>query len=108
LSAVLETEEEERLRMSVEMSLAEIATFDSILIKQITVPVLIGLLPDFSSMKADSNTDIVLYKLTLKTIQKLCVFPSVYAVAEQDLLNKFLYICGHSKLLSNSITNGLL
>lgn len=83
------------------MSLAEIATFDSSVIKQITIPTLIGLLPEFSSTKKDNNVDIVPYKLTLKTLQKLCVFPSVYAIAEQDLLNKFLYICGHSKQLFN-------
>jgi hypothetical protein len=99
---VIETEQEEKLRMSVEMSLSEISTFDSELVTHITVPVLMNLLPDFS-LSGDSLSDIVPYKLTLKTIQKLCTPPLIYEVIEQQLLKKFLLICGHSKSILNAI-----
>ena len=98
MSLFLETEEEERLRMSVEMSLVEISIFDADLVRNITVPILINLLPDFSSININNNVDIVPYKLTLATINKLCTLPSIYEAAEQELLTKFLYICSHSKL----------
>ncbi|KAL9549495.1 hypothetical protein MBANPS3_005181 [Mucor bainieri] len=97
LSVVLETEDEDRLRMSVEMSLIEIAGFDADLVRDITVPVLIHLLPDFSSMDGNPNVDIVPYKLTLATINKLCVPPAIYEATEQELLTKFLYICSHNQ-----------
>lgn len=97
LSLVLETEEEDRLRMSVEMSLIEISGFDADLVRDITVPILINLLPDFSSMDGNINVDIVPYKLTLATINKLCIPPAIYEATEQELLIKFLYICSHSK-----------
>ncbi|CEP08803.1 hypothetical protein [Parasitella parasitica] len=100
LSLFLQTEEEDRLRMSVEMSLIEISTFDADLVRDITVPVLINLLPNFSSMgnnNDNSNLDIVPYKLTLATIQKLCIPPSIYEASEQELLTKFQYICSHNQ-----------
>lgn len=99
LSLFLETEEEDRLRMSVEMSLIEISGFDADIVRDITVPILVNLLPDFSSMEDNTNVDIVPYKLTLATINKLCVPPAIYEATEQELLTKFLYICSHSKLL---------
>lgn len=80
--------------MSVEMSLSEISIMDPELVTHITVPVLMNLLPDFSST---GKTSPVPYKLTLKTIQKLCTPPVVYNVVEQQLLQKFLVVCGHSK-----------
>ncbi|KAI9483867.1 MAG: Dos2-interacting transcription regulator of RNA-Pol-II-domain-containing protein [Benjaminiella poitrasii] len=95
LSSVLETEEEERLRMSVEMSLIEIAAFDPSLIIQITLPTLVQLLPDFSSSSMEE--DAIPYKLTLTTLQKLCISSTIYESIEQDLLAKFLYICSHNK-----------
>ncbi|KAK4518028.1 Sorting nexin, cytoplasm-to-vacuole targeting pathway/endosomal sorting [Mucor velutinosus] len=97
LSLFLETEEEDRLRMSVEMSLMEISSFDASLVRDITVPVLINLLPDFSSMDGNTNIDIVPYKLTLATINKLCIPPTIYEATEQELLTKFLYICSHNQ-----------
>lgn len=84
--------------MSVEMSLSEISTFDSELVAHIAVPVLMDLLPDFSS-SGNSRTDIVPYKLTLMTIKKLCTPPTLYETVEQQLLQKFLIVCGHSKLV---------
>ncbi|CAO3632451.1 unnamed protein product [Mucor fragilis] len=97
LSLVLETEEEDRLRMSVEMSLIEISGFDADLVRDITVPILINLLPDFSSIDGNINVDIVPYKLTLATINKLCIPPAIYEATEQELLIKFLYICSHNQ-----------
>ncbi|KAI8647563.1 RNAPII transcription regulator C-terminal-domain-containing protein [Parasitella parasitica] len=97
LSLFLEIEEEDRLRMSVEMSLTEVSTFDANLVRDITVPVLIKLLPDFSSTDKNSKLDIVPYKLTLATIQHLCLRPSIYEATEQELLTKFLYICSHNQ-----------
>ncbi|KAL7335341.1 hypothetical protein PS15p_200831 [Mucor circinelloides] len=97
LSLFLETEEEDRLRMSVEMSLIEISSFDADLVRDITVPILVNLLPDFSSMEDNTNVDIVPYKLTLATINKLCVPPAIYGATEQELLTKFLYICSHNQ-----------
>ncbi|KAG2213941.1 hypothetical protein INT47_001210 [Mucor saturninus] len=94
LNSVLETEQEEKLRMSVEMSLFEISTMDPELVTHITVPVLMNLLPDFSSSGSSGR---VPYKLTLKTIQKLCTPPAIYKVVEQQLLQKFLIICGHNE-----------
>lgn len=85
--------------MSVEMSLIEISGFDADLVRDITVPILVNLLPDFSSMEDNTSVDIVPYKLTLATINKLCVPPAIYEATEQELLTKFLYICSHSKLL---------
>ncbi|CAO0790534.1 unnamed protein product [Mucor circinelloides] len=97
LSLFLETEEEDRLRMSVEMSLIEISGFDADLVRDITVPILVNLLPDFSSMEDNTSVDIVPYKLTLATINKLCVPPAIYEATEQELLTKFLYICSHNQ-----------
>ncbi|KAI8092106.1 Dos2-interacting transcription regulator of RNA-Pol-II-domain-containing protein [Thamnidium elegans] len=98
LNSVLETEEEDKLRMSVEMSLSEICTFDPELVAHITIPVLIKLLPDFTSSSDKKSTkNYVSYKLTLKTIQKLCTSPTLYEAMEQELLKKFLLICGHNE-----------
>lgn len=93
----METEEEDKLRMSVEMSLSEICSFDPELVAHITIPILTKLLPDFtSSSDRKSTKDYVSYKLTLKTIQKICTSPVLYEAMEQELLKKFLLICGHS------------
>lgn len=87
--------------MSVEMSLSEISSFDPELVAHITVPVLIQLLPDFTSSTSsqqEKNTEnFVSYKLTLKTIQKLCTSSLLYQATEPELSKKFLLICGHSK-----------
>ncbi|RCH99505.1 hypothetical protein CU098_002625, partial [Rhizopus stolonifer] len=95
LGSVLEAEEEEKLRSSVEMSLLEISHFDPLLIKDITMPMLISILPDFSSM--DDKSNLVSHKLTLKTIQKICCPTPIYNAVEQKLLTKFIYICSHNK-----------
>lgn len=97
LSTVLEREEEERLRNSVEMSLVEISSFDPAIISSVTVPILINALPDFSSV--DVADDFVPYKTTLSTIQKLCTPPTIYVNTQEHLIQKFIYICSHSKVL---------
>lgn len=94
---MLETEEEEKLRMPIEMSLIEISNFDPELITHLTIPALMKLLPDFtSSTEITGATNPVSYKLTLKTIEKLSAPPIIYQVTEEKLLEKFFLICGHS------------
>ncbi|KAI7904266.1 Dos2-interacting transcription regulator of RNA-Pol-II-domain-containing protein [Cokeromyces recurvatus] len=100
LSHLFGKEEEEKLRMSVELLLTEIATFDPSLIIQITLPNLIHLLPDFSSSSSSSsssNKDTISYQLTLASLEKLCISPIIYESMEQNLLKKFLYICSHNE-----------
>lgn len=84
--------------MSVEMSLAEISTFDPDLITNLTVPTLMELLPETSSTKINvSGVNIVPYKLTLKTVQKLCSPHTIYQATEKELLRKFFLTCERSK-----------
>ncbi|OBZ91052.1 MMS19 nucleotide excision repair [Choanephora cucurbitarum] len=94
LSKILERENDRKLRASVETSLSEIATLDSTLISNITMPILMKCLPEFSSNEGSSLTDL---KLTFESVRNLCVSFCIYRTVEHDLLQKFMNTCSHNK-----------
>ncbi|KAI8997791.1 Dos2-interacting transcription regulator of RNA-Pol-II-domain-containing protein [Pilobolus umbonatus] len=96
LNNILECEEDDKLRMSVEMSLLEITQFDPESINKVTVPALIRILSDTSG---DNTTrdGAVNYRFTLRSLKTICTSSEVYRVVEPALLNKFIHICDYNK-----------
>ncbi|KAI8354611.1 Dos2-interacting transcription regulator of RNA-Pol-II-domain-containing protein [Choanephora cucurbitarum] len=94
LSKILQREHDRKLRASVETSLSEIATLDSTLISNITMPILMKCLPEFSSNESSGLADL---KPTFESVQNLCTSFCIYRTVEHDLLQKFMNTCSHNK-----------